>query len=173
MTVTAVHMILDPGEKLQCDVGGLDDGPGPVDGLIRDLSVARGVECLGHEAVHGLGGETGARPGRPHPSCEKCRPGDAVALDTEDLVSVPNISVNGQQGGQEGQGESHGVQDGEELTGHTRSALTAGHSRRHGGNCTGVVTQGNAHAVIKLLDTSECGSHPGVSSTQCWANMIT
>ena len=140
MTVTAVHMILNPGEKLQCDVGGLDDGPGPVDGLIRDLSVARGVECLGHEAVHGLGGETGARPGRPHPSCEKCRPGDAVALDTEDLVSVPNISVHGQQGGQEGQGEPHG---------------------------------GNAHAVIRLLDTTECGSHPGVFSTQCWPNMIT
>ena len=140
MTVTAVHMILDPGEKLQCDVGGLDDGPGPVDGLIRDLSVARGVECLGHETVHGLGGETGAQPGRPHPICEKCRPGDAVALDTEDLVSVPNISVNGQQGGQEGQGEPHG---------------------------------GNAHAVIRLLDTTECGSHPGVFSTQCWANMIT
>ena len=96
MSVKAVHMVLDPGKELEAYLGSWDDGSGPLYSLARDLGVARSSQRLGDEAVHGLGCEAGPWPGRPQPRGEECGPGDAVTLDTEDLVSVPHVPIDGQ-----------------------------------------------------------------------------
>ena len=163
MSVIAVNMVLDPGQKLEADLGGRDDGSGPVDSLARDLGVARSGQRLGDEAVHGLGCEAGPWPGRPQPRGEECGPGDAVSLDTEDLVGVPHVPVDGQQGGQERDGELHGVKDGEEVRRHTRGRgiRTFRSSSRHRGHHSraGVVAQGDADPVIGCLDPAEGDAH--------------
>ena len=159
-------MVLDPGQELNADLVRRDDGSGPVDSLARDLGVARRGQGLGDEAVHGLGGEAGPGPGRPQPRGEEGGPGHAVALNTQDLVGVPHVPVDGQQGGQEGEGKLHGVQDGKELSRHTRrggGGGTLGHwtASRHGGHHgrAGVVAEGDAHPIVGCLDPAEGDAH--------------
>ena len=149
MSVKAVHMVLDPGQKLEADLGGWDDGSGPVDSLARDLGVARSGQRLGDEAVHGLGCEAGPWPGRPQPRGEECGPGDAVALDTEDLVGVPHVPVDGQQGGQEGQGQADGVEDGEDGGGHSWVWVLRSLFSGRGGDGL-AVTESDAHTGLVL-----------------------